>query len=85
MQEVAKCQYKVMPLDSRRAADMLYINGRLIHHVRAEMGDHSYGVGVCSSSSLLVCFSQTFMIVTYISLLSSGASLALWLRCLPWE
>ncbi|XP_070176956.1 N(G),N(G)-dimethylarginine dimethylaminohydrolase 1-like isoform X2 [Littorina saxatilis] len=43
MQEVASCQYKVMQLDSRRAVDMLYVNGRLIHHVRNEMGDHSYG------------------------------------------
>ena len=44
MQEVASCQYKVMQLDSRRAVDMLYVNKRLIHHVREEMGDHSYGV-----------------------------------------
>ena len=44
MQEVASCQYKIMQLDSRQAVDMLYVNGRLIHHVREEMGDHSYGV-----------------------------------------
>ncbi|XP_076454910.1 N(G),N(G)-dimethylarginine dimethylaminohydrolase 1-like isoform X2 [Babylonia areolata] len=43
MQEVAGYTYKVMQLDSRRAVDMLYINGRLIHHIRDEMGDHSYG------------------------------------------
>nr|KAG5712591.1 hypothetical protein BaRGS_011565 [Batillaria attramentaria] len=43
MQEVASYPYKVMQLDSRRAVDMLYVNGRLIHHVRNEMGDNSYG------------------------------------------
>lgn len=43
MQEVASYPYKVMQLDSRQAADMLYVNGRLIHHVRNEMGDNSYG------------------------------------------
>ncbi|XP_025112236.1 N(G),N(G)-dimethylarginine dimethylaminohydrolase 1-like isoform X1 [Pomacea canaliculata] len=43
MQDVASYPYKVMQLDSREAADMLYINGRLIHHVRTEMGDTSYG------------------------------------------
>lgn len=61
MQEVASCQYKVMQLDSRRAVDMLYVNGRLIHHVRNEMGDHSYGVGsavhtyVCVGVCVGVC------------------------------
>lgn len=46
MQDVASYPYKVMQLDSREAADMLYINGRLIHHVRTEMGDTSYGVSL---------------------------------------
>ena len=55
MQDVASCQYKVMQLDSRRAVDMLYVNGRLIHHVRNEMGDHSYGVGSALHTYMCVC------------------------------
>ena len=55
MQDVASCQYKVMQLDSRRAVDMLYVNGRLIHHVRNEMGDHSYGVGSALHTYIYMC------------------------------
>ncbi|CAG5130035.1 unnamed protein product [Candidula unifasciata] len=43
MQDVADYPYQVMQMDSRMATDMLYVNGHLIHHVRSEMGDKSYG------------------------------------------
>ncbi|XP_059153547.1 N(G),N(G)-dimethylarginine dimethylaminohydrolase 1-like isoform X2 [Physella acuta] len=44
MQDVADYPYHVMQMDSRMATDMLYVNGHLIHHVRNEMGDKSYGM-----------------------------------------
>ena len=44
MQDVADYPYHVMQMDSRMGTDMLYTNGHLIHHVRQEMGDKSYGV-----------------------------------------
>ncbi|KAK3740305.1 hypothetical protein RRG08_014953, partial [Elysia crispata] len=43
MQDVADYPYHVMQMDSRMGTDMLYTNGHLIHHVRQEMGDKSYG------------------------------------------
>uniref|UniRef100_A0A0B7B0A6 Uncharacterized protein n=1 Tax=Arion vulgaris TaxID=1028688 RepID=A0A0B7B0A6_9EUPU len=44
MQDVANYPYQVMQMDTRIAADMLFVNGHLIHHVRNEMGDKSYGI-----------------------------------------
>ncbi|XP_013080460.2 N(G),N(G)-dimethylarginine dimethylaminohydrolase 1-like isoform X1 [Biomphalaria glabrata] len=43
MQDVADYPYNVMQMDTTLATDMLFVNGHLIHHVRNEMGDKSYG------------------------------------------
>ncbi|XP_050390587.1 N(G),N(G)-dimethylarginine dimethylaminohydrolase 1 [Patella vulgata] len=44
MQSLAEYTYRVLHLDNRAGVDMLYINGRLIHRTREEMGEKNYGV-----------------------------------------
>ncbi|ESP04480.1 hypothetical protein LOTGIDRAFT_170725 [Lottia gigantea] len=43
MQNLSDCSYKILHLDNRLGVDMLYINGRLIHRTREEMGEKNYG------------------------------------------
>ncbi|XP_060065708.1 N(G),N(G)-dimethylarginine dimethylaminohydrolase 1-like isoform X1 [Ylistrum balloti] len=38
----AQYSYKILKLDNDRAANMLYVNGRLIHRTRSEIGEKCY-------------------------------------------
>ncbi|XP_060065709.1 N(G),N(G)-dimethylarginine dimethylaminohydrolase 1-like isoform X2 [Ylistrum balloti] len=40
----AQYSYKILKLDNDRAANMLYVNGRLIHRTRSEIGEKCYSV-----------------------------------------
>ncbi|CAC5382118.1 DDAH [Mytilus coruscus] len=42
MKSLAQYKYRILRLDSDDAANMLYVNGRLIHRSRDEIGEKSY-------------------------------------------
>lgn len=44
IRQVAQYSYRILKLDNDKAANMLYVNGRLIHRTREEIGDRSYSV-----------------------------------------
>ena len=44
MKNLAQYKYRILRLDSDDAANMLYVNGRLIHRSRDEIGEKSYSV-----------------------------------------
>lgn len=44
MKSLAQYKYRILRLDSDDAANMLYVNGRLIHRSRDEIGEKSYSV-----------------------------------------
>jgi hypothetical protein len=44
IKSVAQYSYRILKLDNDKAANMLYVNGRLIHRTREEIGDRSYSV-----------------------------------------
>jgi hypothetical protein len=44
MKNLAQYKYRILRLESDDAANMLYVNGRLIHRSRDEIGEKSYSV-----------------------------------------
>ncbi|CAC5382117.1 DDAH [Mytilus coruscus] len=44
MKSLAQYKYRILRLDSDDAANMLYVNGRLIHRSRDEIGEKSYSI-----------------------------------------